>query len=95
MTNWLQKIISTPLKVASSKSRLPAKTGQNRNAVQVGGVNKKAALPNASIIYGIAASVLFVIAVFSFLSGAWITGLLIFLPLGCFVGFAVHFIKHQ
>ncbi len=52
-----------------------------------------ATLPSASVIYGVAASGLFVIALYFLLTGRWFTGALVLLPASCFLGFALHFLK--
>jgi hypothetical protein len=51
-------------------------------------------LPNASLIYGVAASALFVVALYFMFTGLWFTGLLVLLPGLCFLGFALHFLKY-
>lgn len=51
-------------------------------------------LPPATIVYGTAAGAFVTFALFLLLSGHWVEGLLTLLPAGCFVGFAVHFLKH-
>jgi hypothetical protein len=93
MANWLQKIIPPSLQGPAGRN-LPTRLRQTslttspRNA-------PSGALPNASVIYGVAASVLFVIGLYFLLfTNRWVAGLLVMLPAGCFLGFALHFIKH-
>jgi hypothetical protein len=50
-------------------------------------------LPQASIIYGIAAAVLFVVAIYFFFTAAWFTGILLLVPAGCLMGFALQFLR--
>lgn len=50
-------------------------------------------LPPASVIYGMAASGLCVLALYFLFTGLWFTGALVLLPAGCFLGFALYFIK--
>ncbi|MGE3623387.1 MAG: hypothetical protein AB7H77_05905 [Bdellovibrionales bacterium] len=92
MANWLQKIFP-PARDQASRN-LP--TAYRRNPL--GLPARKAApdnLPNASIIYGMAAAALFVIALyFMFFEHKWITGALVMLPAVCFLGFALHFLKY-
>ncbi|MDP9127426.1 MAG: hypothetical protein M3N08_04090 [Pseudomonadota bacterium] len=56
--------------------------------------NGPATLPNASIIYGVAAGALFVMAIYLALSGSLFTGALVCLPAAAMTGFALHFMKH-
>jgi hypothetical protein len=52
-------------------------------------------LPNASVIYGIGASVLFVLAVFFLFKGILLTGALLIILAGCLAGYALHFLRYQ
>lgn len=54
----------------------------------------KQELPNASLIYGIGASGLFVYALYSFFTGSWLTAVLLLFPAGALFGFALHFLRH-
>jgi len=92
MLNWLQKI-SAQIADTGKKQNLPTvrrpgtvSTAQKPNSPQK--------LPNASIIYGIAASLLILAAVYFLFTGAWFTGMLVLFLAACFLGFALHFIKH-
>lgn len=53
-------------------------------------------LPNATIVYGVGASVLLVVGVYTvFVLANWFTGLLVFI-LGCaLVGYALYFLRYQ
>ena len=52
-------------------------------------------LPFAAIIYGMAASALFVVGVVYILRGVWFSGVFIFLVAGCFLGFALYSLKNS
>lgn len=94
MANWLEKIVSPP-KGPNSKN-LPVHVRQGgrvpAQASSFGG--SKNTLPNASIIYGMAASALFVIALCFLISGRWGTAILVALPAISFLGFALYFMRH-
>ncbi|MDR3450767.1 MAG: hypothetical protein P4M15_13660 [Alphaproteobacteria bacterium] len=79
------------------KPSLPAKNAQGKAvaASQAGVTAPAQSLPNATIIYGIGASLLFVASLFLLLQGRWFTGFLTILVGGCLVGYALHFLKHQ
>jgi hypothetical protein len=86
MANWLQKF-QPPAETGNLPAQRPAGSLAQRNS------RPPDTLPSASIIYGIAASTLFVLAVYFLLIGATVKGLLILLPAACLLGFAVHFLK--
>lgn len=54
-----------------------------------------AELPNATIIYAVGAAALFTVALFHLFSGDWIIGLLLFLPAGVLLGFALHYLRYH
>ncbi len=92
MANWLQKIM---LPVPAAKSRnLPVKVKPGQLVTPMTVVRPEK-LPNASVIYGIAASILVVIALYFLFRGVWFTGFLVLLPAACFLGFALHFLKRK
>jgi hypothetical protein len=98
MANWLDRIAPKKLPVPT-RVNLPARTnkGSGNNLLPTAPqnvfteINK---LPNASIVYAVAASALFVIALFFLFSGRWLNSFLVLLPAVCFLGFALHFMKH-
>jgi len=52
--------------------------------------------PNASIIYGGAAAILFVVSLFfMFFKHRWGAGFLVLLPASALLGFALHFLKYN
>ena len=81
------------LPVPASPPAVPAR----RRADVVGVARKTPAsggeLPNASLIYGVAAAALFAIGLFFLVQGRWVSGLLLLLPAGCCVGYALHYLK--
>ena len=87
MVGWLQKIL-TP----------PAVLKKNANAVAQRGKpvsQTPQSLPNATVIYGIGASLLFVSSFFLLLQGRWVAAGAVFAMGGCLTGFALHLLKHQ
>jgi hypothetical protein len=93
MANWLQKIFPVAPSPAS-KTNLPVITPDKIPPVATSQTSPQpASLPQASIIYAIAASALFVIAVYFLLTGRWFTCFLIMLPAFCFLGFALYYVK--
>jgi len=92
MANWLQKI-RLPVPVAQKSQNLPvvAKTGSLPMQAESRAPQDK--LSNASVVYGMAASALCVVALYFFFIGLWFTGVLVLLPACCFLGFALHFLK--
>lgn len=75
---------SPPARGGSLPSRAPRKGSPPSQAQR---------LPNASVVYGVGASVLFVLAFAILFNGLWLTSLLVMLPALCFLGFAVHYIR--
>ena len=51
-------------------------------------------LPNASIVYAVGAGMLFAFALYSFFTGAWFTALILLIPAGALVGFALHYLSY-
>jgi len=97
MANWLTRILppsQTGRGIGSSSSMVPTKF--RPQALVVKGANQKRneQLPNATIVYGVAASALIVIALCFFMKSVWVTGFLVLLPAACFLGFALYFLKH-
>lgn len=52
-------------------------------------------IPNASLIYGIGAAIIFAYSLVFLISGPRITGLLLWLPASALLGFALHFMKYD
>jgi hypothetical protein len=51
-------------------------------------------LPNASIVYAVGAGLLFAVALYSLFTGAWFTALILLIPAGALVGFALHYLSY-
>jgi hypothetical protein len=83
--------------VKSNRSNLPgmANVGGQLSKLFAGVNNKSGKLPNASIVYGLGASGLFVISIFTFFGERWFTGFILLVLAGVLTGFALHFIKHN
>jgi len=88
MANWLEKIV--PRAPVNPGRNLPAQLGPGSSSTPPHGK-----LPNASVVYGVAAAALIVIALAFLMRGHWFTALIIMLPAAGFLGFALHFIKHH
>ena len=88
MGDWLQKF-SLPPAVLRKGSNLPVLeiSAQQQKAQQ--------GLPNATVVYGIGASLLFGASFFMLRAGLWFVALVVFALGGCLVGFALHLLKHQ
>ena len=95
MGKWLDLLLPpvVPTK-ESARTQLPS------TAVKTGGVPARSSvpantdLPKESVVYGIGAAVLFAVGLVSLLSGRWFSGLLLLLPAGCLLGFAVHHLRY-
>jgi hypothetical protein len=88
MANWLQKTFNLPQN-ASKSGNLPMQAG--KPSLPPLPQN----LPNATVIYGIGAGLLFVAAFFLLAAGRWFPGLLVIILGACLTGFALHLLKHQ
>jgi hypothetical protein len=96
MANWLEKLLPpTPTRQGpkTGNRNLPANYGQNR--LPTGRLPPNQQMPNASIVYGIAASLLFVLSIYFLFSRMWFNSLLVLLPAACFLGFSMYFMKHS
>ncbi len=95
MANWLDRI-KTPLQTVKKvglptlEVRGPGLPQQRRSVAGVPDI-----LPRASLVYGIGAAIFLVFSLFSLFSGAWVTALLLLLPSGCFMGFALYFLRYH
>jgi hypothetical protein len=52
-------------------------------------------IPNAALIYGVGAAILFAYSVFFLIVGPRFTGVLLWLPAGALLGYALHFMKYN
>jgi hypothetical protein len=95
MANWLEKLLA-PSSQAQKERNLPVQTRpgnlptQPEQKLQV-----PQNLPNATVIYGIGASLLFVAAFYLLLSARWFPAFVVFALGMCLTGFALHLLKHQ
>jgi len=87
MANWLQKFLMPPA-IIGKRSNLPTQVGRPLPP-------EAQNLPNATVIYGIGASLLFVAAFFLLISGRFFPALIVFALGVCLTGFALHLLKHQ
>jgi hypothetical protein len=94
--NWL-KIILKPTAIAPKSPSLPVQQRSGALPAQPNRTQaaKPAPLPNATVIYGIGASLLFVAAFFLIVAGRWFPALVVFALGVCLTGFALHLLKHQ
>ena len=86
MANWLREFLTPP-----AVSQKPGALMQKGKPV----VQGPQSLPNATVIYGIGASLLFVASFFLLLAGRWVPAAAVFVIGGCLTGFALHLLKHQ
>lgn len=97
MGGWMQKVLGTapPVKNPENLPVQASKTGHlPAPLLKTGGVPPQA-LPNATVIYGIGASLLFVASFSLFLAGNWFSAIWVSASAACLVGFALHLLKHQ
>jgi hypothetical protein len=95
MANWLQKISTSvatrQMPPAQRKAAPPPAPLTSQTVKSV----KPQTLPNASIIYGVASSILFVVSFCFILRGLWGTGLVILLPALGLLGYALYYLKYR
>jgi hypothetical protein len=89
---WLEKITAA-LPAKNNRVNLPA---VRRNQPPVFGQSQDSSvhLGAASIIYGVAASVLLLFGVYLVISGLWFTGVLVCVVGIGFFGYALHFMRN-
>ena len=93
MANWLDRVLPP---AAKAKSNLPALNNLARQIMPTTAAGAGSGkLPNASLVYGIAAGGLLAVGLYFLFTGSWFTGLLVLLPAACFLGYALYFIKYQ
>jgi hypothetical protein len=94
MARWLDRLLPPPAR--GKASQLPSL--DVRRYVPAAFQPKKGSdgtLPNASLIYGSAAAALMAICLYFLFTGMWLTGVLLMLPAGCLLGFALHYLRFQ
>lgn len=92
MPKFLERFTNTSVKRKTEKlPSVEVKRKQIRKNL-LPPINAKT-LPNASVIYGSAAAILMTIGLYFLFTGAWLSGILLFLPAGCLLGFALHYLR--
>lgn len=95
MANWLTRVLPPTKTGSRSPGRQVSVSGKSPPLVaRTFSKERNEKLPNATVVYGVAASALFVIALCYLVKGHWITGLFVMFPAACFLGFALYFLKH-
>jgi hypothetical protein len=89
-----QRRLSSPPKTAK-KGGLPSLDVRRIIPVAYQPKNGNGKLPNASLIYGIGAAALMTICLYFLFTGMWLTSLLLMLPAGCLLGFALHYLRYH
>ena len=92
MASWLDRILPPPPK--GKKPGLPTLDMRRSFLPTLQGSAGNGKLPNASLIYGAAAAALLTICLYFLFTGLWLTGILLLLPAGCLLGFALHFLRY-
>ncbi len=92
MARWLDRFLPPP---TGKKPGLPSVEARRPGLPTQPLVAAPDQLPNASLVYGVAAAVLLVLCLYFLFTGRWFTGLILLLPTACLFGFAVHFIRHH
>lgn len=95
MAGWLQNPFKTGPKAKSVERQAVARRQQTAPARPAPPLPAAANLPNATIIYGVGAALLFVAAFFLLLSGKWFSSIEVFAIGAVLMGYAVHLLKHQ
>ena len=92
MARWLDRLIppSQPRKSAGLPS-LDVRSILPQTLLSQG--KKQSNLPNASLIYGVAAAALLAVGFYTLFVGSWVTGILIMLPAACLLGFSLYFLR--
>ncbi len=90
MANWLEKYLNPLIKAG----QLPVARQEGAPGVYRGARSPRADLPSASVIYGIAASVLSIFGTYILFTGRWFAGLVMILLAGCMLCFALHFLRY-
>lgn len=94
MANWLDKVLPPP-KGSGKSAQLPV-VERKRPVAEYGRPLPPEAsrIPNASLIYGIGATIMMVMSLFFLLQGQWFTALVILFPAICLFGYAMYFVRY-
>lgn len=93
MVNWLQKVSQSSLAKMRTVNLPVLRKAQP--LVPLNPLAPSQGLPPASIIYGVAASALVVMAAYLLVVGQWFTAFLVLIVAIALLGFALQFIKRQ
>ena len=91
MSGWLSRLLPPP--PGTARRNVPVVRSSNnlgRNPAPKPIIN---GLPNASVIYGVGAGIFLMAAMVFFAHGTWFSGLIVLFMAGCFLGYAVYFLK--
>lgn len=91
MSDLPKKLPSPP---PSGGSGLPVLAVKQALAQLEKRVNNGEKIPNASLIYGLGAACLIVIALYYFFTGAWLTGFLVSVLGIALFGYALHYMRY-
>jgi hypothetical protein len=97
MGGWMQKILGTEVQMKNA-GNLPVQASSPKNLpaqLLKAAPPLPQALPNATVIYGIGASLLFVASFSLFWAGRWFSGFWVMACGVCLLGFALYLLKHQ
>ncbi len=92
---WLDKIF--PPARGGQRVNLPSLDVRDLKLPAVfgaGGGGGSGEIPNAALVYGVGAAILFTFALYSLFTGAWLTAFLLLFPAGALLGFALHYIRN-
>lgn len=95
--DWRDLLPPSEAGKGKKKINLPSLDVRGQIPAVFSGAEKKTLLegiPNASLIYGVGASFLFVSSLYSLFTGSWFTAFLLLFPAGALFGYAVLFIRH-
>jgi hypothetical protein len=90
--NWLDRLL--PPSPPGKERRLPSLDVRRPLPPAFLTSGKPGELPNASLIYGVAAAALVAISLYFLFTEMWFTGVLLLLPAGCLLGFALHYLRY-
>ena len=97
MAQWLQKLLGLPDKPGTGTNL----TVRNDSSGALGPVRQKpewqqvkGGIPNASLIYGATAILLFAVSIYHLFHGRYLIAFLVLFLVACFVGYAWYFYKN-
>jgi hypothetical protein len=94
MASWLDRLLPPPSKGKRPGTYLPdVRRSSFSLAPRPMAPDAGGQLPNASLIYGAGAAALITFSLYFLFTGMWLTGILLLLPAGCLLGFALHYMR--